>query len=284
MFLAVAIALLPNKSLTASKATLAREAAEYVVKRFSKESAGEGVEVLARKAEALAATHGDEALAAFRKVGPRMFSVVDDAGEQSGDVVRLMAKYGDDADFVIATPSRLAMFSAHGDDAAKALIAHGEIAEPLINTLGQPAAGALAKLSSQNARRLAMMAGDGELAKIGRTPELLAVVQRFPDKAMDFIWKNKGALATASVLAAFLANPQPFLDGTLEISSQLAEHAVGPLADVPAEIARGTNWTIIILAIVLLLAAWLGLKWRIWRKSVAGRSDSVQRVGRSTGR
>jgi hypothetical protein len=264
----VVLLLLPNRLFAAGKTTLAREAAEYVMRRFGKASADEGVEALTVKAETLAVAHGDEALTAFRKVGPRLFSMVDDAGEQGGDVIRLMARYGDDADFVIATPSRLAMYSAHGDDAAKALIAHGEIAGPLIDALGQPAAGALARVSSQNARRLAMMADEGELSRIGRTPELLAVVQQFPDKAMGFIWRNKAALATASLLAAFLADPQPFLDGTVKISSQIAEHAVRPLTDVPAEIARRTNWTVIILTAGVLLAAWLILKGRLRRKSV----------------
>jgi hypothetical protein len=254
------LALLPSRSLAAGKAQLAREAAEYVVRRFGKESLDEGVDVLAQRAEALAVTHGDEALTAFRNVGPRIFTMVDDAGEQGSEVIRLMARYGDEAAFVATSPTRLAMVSAHGDDAARALIAHGEIAEPLIKTFGQPAAGAMAELSSQNARRLAMMAGDGELAKIGRTPELLAVVQRFPDKAMDFIWNNKGALATAAVMATFLADPQPFLDGTVQISSEVAKHAVGPLAEVPREIARGTNWTIIIVTALMLLSGWL-----LWR-------------------
>ena len=35
----------------------------------------------------------------------------------------------------------------------------------------------------------------GELAAIGRTPELLGVIAKYGDPAMDFIWRNKVVLA-----------------------------------------------------------------------------------------
>ena len=84
---------------------------------------------------------------------------------------------------------------AYGDDVAEVLIRHKGIAEPVLASLGEPAVKAMAAVGDQGGRRLAMMAGGGDLAAIGRTAELLGVIGRYGDKAMDFIWKHKAVLA-----------------------------------------------------------------------------------------
>ena len=55
---------------------------------------------------------------------------------------------------------------------------------------------------------------DGELAQAGRHPEVLGVIAKHGDGAADFLWRNKGTLAGGAALTAFLADPEPFLDGT----------------------------------------------------------------------
>src|SRR6185437_3010947 len=82
-------------------------------------------------------------------------------------------------------------------------------------------------------RRLAMMAGD-ELTAIGRTPELLAVIARHGDTAMDFIWRNKGVLAGSAALAAFLSNPEPFLSGAADLTHVISQDVVQPVAEATA--------------------------------------------------
>lgn len=251
----------------ASKA--ARETAELVLRKFGREAAEQGVETLTTKTEALAVKHGDDAYRAIERVGPRAFQWADEAGDQSAAAVRLMARHGDEASFLVGKPQRLALASRLGDDAAEAMIRHGEISEPLLSSLGQPAAGALRAVSSQNARRLAMLADDGELAQIGRTPELLAVVGRYGDRAMDFIWRNKGALAVTAALTAFLADPEPFLDGTKDLATIAAQHVAGPLA---AGAASRTNWTLVALSVVGLVALWLAARaWRTPRSRTAAQ-------------
>jgi hypothetical protein len=103
-----------------------------------------------------------------------------------------------------------------------------------------------------------MMASEGgELTRIGRTPEVLAIIEKYGDKAMQFIWNHKGALAVAATLTAFLAEPEPFINGVKDITQAVAK----PLAEVPAiaaregtaEVARNTNWTIVFLAIIAAL-------------------------------
>lgn len=247
-------------------AKLAKEAAEYVMRKFGKEAAHEGLETLTRKIETLAIKHGDEAFLAVRKVGPRTFRLVEEAGEHGLQSVKLMARYGDEAVWVVAKPNRMAIFVKFGDNAAEAMMKHGEIAEPLLQSIGKPAAGALKAVSSQNGRRLAILAEDGQLAKIGRTPELFDVVTKYGDRAMDFIWRNKGALTVAAALTAFLANPEPFLDGVSDITKIVAENAVKPIADVPGQVAseaaKQTNWTVAVVSALCLIGLLVGM--RIW--------------------
>ncbi len=87
--------------------------------------------------------------------------------------------------------------------------------------------------------------------------DLLKVIARYGDPAMDFIWKNKAALATASVLAAFLASPEPFLDGLSQLSADFTQHAIQP---VVTRVAADTNWTLLILVILVVLLPILFLR------------------------
>lgn len=221
----------------------ASEAAEYVMKTFGKEAADQGVKKLSTEAERLAVKHGDEALTAFRKVGPKAITLIDDAGEQGPEAVKLLAKYGDEAAWVAAKPERLARVSKLGDEGAEALIRHQQVAVPLLDELGAPAAQAMKGLSKQEGRRLAMMSAEGELKKIGRTEELLKVIGKYGDKGMDFVWRNKVVLGSAAVLAAFLNDPEPYIEGILK-----------PVASIPGQVAseaaKSIDWTVLSAVIV----------------------------------
>lgn len=235
----------------------AREAAELVLRKFGKEAEEQGLQTLTQKIESLGLRYGDEAVAAVEKVGPRAFRYVDEAGENGLQSVKLLARYGDDAVWVVSKPNRLALCAKYGDDAAEAMIRQGKIAEPLIASLGKPAAKALKTVSRQNGRRLVMMGEDGTLAAIGRTDELLRVIGKYGDRGMNFIWRNKGALAVATMLTAFLANPEPFIDGTVELTSAAAEGIGAPLAK---QIGSRANWTYVLPALAAIVAALLALK------------------------
>lgn len=249
LFVASVQAGVPDKAL--------RETAEFVMKKFGKEVAGETVETMTKKTSGLVLKYGDEAVDAVKAGGPRIFRYIEEAGSNGELVVKLMAKRGDDAVWVVQKKNRLALFARYGDDAAEAMIKHKEIVEPVIESFGKPAAAALNNVSAQNARRLAIMSGDGELARIGRSDELLGVIGKYGDAAMNFIWKNKGALATATVLAAFLADPEPFINGGKDLAGVLAEKVGEP-------IIRNTNWTLVIIVFGTLALLYVGLP-RLWR-------------------
>ena len=260
------------------KATLVRETAEYLLRKFVKETAEEGLDTLSRKIEALVIKNGDDAILAIRKVGPRIFRIVEEAGEHGVESVKLMARYGDDAVWIVAKRNRMAIFLKYGDKAAESMMKHGEIAEPLIESFGSPAAKALSGVSTRNGRRLAIMSAEKELAKIGRTPELLDVVANHGDRVMDFIWRNKGSLAVATACAAFLANPEPYLDGTSDIAKFATKHVIQPIVSIPGQVAseaaRKVHWNAILLSSVFVMGSLTGAKLWLKHRSKLGHVKS----------
>lgn len=237
-----------------------RETTELITRNFGKEVAKESTEALGKQVAEAGAKYGDEGLVALAKVGPRTFTkLTSEAGKYSSGVVKLVAKHGDEAVWVISKPNGMAIFIKYGEQGATAIMKHPGVAENAVEKLGLPAARALNAISTPQARRLGMMVEDGAIQSGGKSPELLEVVTRYGDRAMEFIWKNKGSLAVATTLAAFLNDPEPFINGGKEI-------AVGAIKPIGMEIARLTNWTPVmivgVLAVVGVVAVRMGLRKR----------------------
>ncbi len=251
---------MPAEAGPASRAV--RETAEWIMKKFGPGAAGKTVDEIAEATAKAVARHGDDALPLLRAAGHAGFRALDDAAEKAPQVIRLFARKGDEAVWLISEPNKLALFLKHGDDAAEALLKHGGLADELLSRFGDDAAKALNGLSRPTAQKLSMAARDGLLDATPRSHELLPVIRRYGDEAMDFIWKHKGALATSAGLYAFLSDPQAFLSGAKTL---VADPLIHP-------IAQGTNWTWILGGGVLLA----GLPWlarqvartrRAWRQS-----------------
>jgi hypothetical protein len=235
----------------------AREIAEQVLKKFGKEAAEEGTEKFAVKVETLATRHGDEALDAVKKVGPKAVRVIEEAGANGTQAAKLLARYGDDGAWLARQPGALPLYAKYGDEAAEAMIKHPGIAEPVVAAYGKEGAEALVKLSKENAVWMSRMVNEGDLAKIGRQQELLGVVSKYGDGAMQFIWKHKKALAVTAGLTAFLANPQPFIDGTRDLTAIAFENVAKPLAETPGKVLSNADWTPVLLAIVVVVGVYL---------------------------
>jgi hypothetical protein len=254
--LILAVLVLPAPLTAGVKSKAAQETAEYVLKKFGAKAGGEGVEKLTARIEALAVRNGDEAFVAVRKVGPRAVQIAEQAGAQSADAVKVMARFGNEGVWLASNPKSLSLASKYGDDAARALIKHEGIAEPVIAQYGKSGVAALNNLNAQNGRRLAMMADDGELARLTQPNRMLDVVAKYGDRGMDFIWRNKGALAVTATAAVFLANPEPFIDGAKDLAQTSLEQVGKPLVEaskeVAVEAAKSANWTwVFSLAIVV---------------------------------
>jgi hypothetical protein len=98
-----------------------------------------------------------------------------------------------------------------------------------------------------------MLADEPWFARSGRAGELLDVLARHGDRALEFVWKHRAVLAGGAALAAFLAHAGPDLDGVV----RLAGAAAAPATEAAREAARATNWTRLDLAgLLLLFAAW----------------------------
>jgi hypothetical protein len=225
------------------ESTAVRDCAEWVLRKFGKGFAGETVEQVTERTAKDVAKYGEECLPLLRGCGHAGFGALEQAGERAPEVIKLYARRGGEAVWIISEPRRLALFLKHGDLAADALVKHPEIAESLIGRYGGDAVGALNAVSRTGGQRLAMMGADGTLEKMGRQPEVLAVIRRYGDEAMDFVWRNKGALAVTAVLATFLANPEIYIKGTKQL---VVDPVVSP-------IVKAINWSL--LAVVLLAVA-----------------------------
>jgi hypothetical protein len=245
------LVLFGGTSLAQGKAALAKEAAEQLIRRFSKEVADEGVEKLTARVQSVMASAGDDVLKVIEKGGPRALRILEGSGADGAISARLLSKYGDEAIGALESPVRLGMVREFGEEAGEALIKHGVVAEKLIASAGSPAVGAMKQLTDQSVRRMAMLADE-----------------RYGDRAMDFVWRNKLTLAGGTTLAAFVANPEPFLDGT----RQLVENTVESVATnvgkpIAQQLGDAKQWTWRILAIAAMLILFWGWKTRGSRRS-----------------
>jgi hypothetical protein len=199
----------------------ARELLDFLRSRFAREVAEEGAEKLEMRFAKVFEKWGDDAFKAARRVGPRIaLNAVDRHGAAGA---RILARWGDDGARLLATESgpTLRVFRALGDDGIELMVRrHGTL----------------------TAARLPEMAG--AIAGSGRSRDLLAVLEKYGDRACAFLWRNKGVIFSGAVLAAFLANPEPYLDGVMKIADKPLGH-----------IASATNWTLVFVAATALAAA-----------------------------
>ena len=234
---------LANQAMAGLAGPTIRETAEFILTKFGKGIAGQSVDEVTAATAKIVAKHGDEALPFLRNSGHAGFTALKKAGENAADVIKLYARKGDEAIWVISKPKKLAIFIQHGDSAADALLKHPGIADSLIGRYGDEAVGALNTVSRQSAQRLNIVAEDKLLTATPRSKELLLVIREYGDEAMDFIWKNKGSLAVAAVLGTFLADPQAYIYGAEDL---VVSPIIGP-------IAKSTNWTLIIAGVLIIV-------------------------------
>jgi hypothetical protein len=209
-------------------------------------------------------------LNAVRKIGPRALNLAEEAGEHAPRAMRFIAEHGDDAARFLSRPKGMALFAELGEDATRVLMKHSGVGEPLVASIGRSAVDALGAVGARNGRRLAMMAEGGELAAIGKTPELMGVIARYGDPAMEFIWRHKGALTVGTALTAFLANPKGFIDGANQLTATVGENAVKPAVTAAGHVAQEAagflRWSLTI----LIVAVVIGLGW-------AGKSGAFEK-------
>ncbi len=108
--------------------------------KFGKGAAGSSVDEITVAATKAISRHGDDVVPLLQKAGHKGFEALEQAGTKAPEVIKLYAKRGDEALWVILEPKRLVIFIKHGDSAADALIKHPGLADDLIERFGGEAA------------------------------------------------------------------------------------------------------------------------------------------------
>ena len=129
----------------------------------------------------------------------------------------------------------------------------------------------MSAVGPKNARRLAMLVEDGSLRRMGRVEEVLGVVERHGDRALDFVWRHKGALAVGSVLAAFLNDPGPFLGGTRQLALCAIPGGGRAIAAFSDGVDVSRSWPAWWLFSALIGILVGGVAWRIARRLAGSR-------------
>lgn len=257
-----------NIVLAAGKSEVIKEVAEQIMKKLGKESVEGGLAKLTTRLDGLVTKFGDDAINAARKSGMRSIKILEEAGENGAAAARLLARHGDEALEIVEDAAKLSIASRLGDDAVKAMLKHPGVSGELIGKFDDLAVPALNNTSGQNARRLAMLADEGAIAA-GESSKLVGVVGKYGDRAMDFIWRNKGALAVGTTLTVFLSDPEAFLNGTKDLAQVVAQDVVAPVAKtIFTEVARHVDWTVVLGIIIIGAVTFFGV-----RHLIRGRSS-----------
>lgn len=213
----------------------ARELAEELAEQAGKKAGRGFVETASVELGRIAGTCGDESFDVIRKHGIAAYRVFQKAGDDAGPyLTRAIRVHGDAALRVGQTAAGRTILREGSDAAIRAVARHGDAAIPLIRQYGDDAAEAFGNLSGLNGRRL-IQAGEERLWTKEQLQALLEPIRMRGDRAMDFIWKNRRVLAGGVLLAAFVANPDPYLNGARKLVAdpiaRIASGALGRIVD-----------------------------------------------------
>jgi len=249
-------------SLLCAQSAAARRAAREVVEAFGREAVEAAEPRIARLVEA----YGEEAATVLRKVGPSGVQAMERFGAPG---LKILARWGDDGLRLLALEGEAAVASMarYGEEAVELMIRHPGVGRDLLAQFG----GQVLKVPLQTDSMVTLGRLADRIQSSGRASEIFAVIEKFGDRACDFLWRNKGTIFLASVLAAFLHDPQPYLDGVKQL-------VVQPASELAHEAASRTNWTLVVIVAILIASAWLGIRWA-WstRRSRAYVLDSPGR-------
>lgn len=232
-------------SLLCVQSAAARRVAREVVESFGREA----VEAAEPRVLRLVEAYGDEAARVLRRVGPPGIQSLERFGAPA---LRILARHGDDGVRLLALEGEAAVaaLARYGDEAVALMIRHPGVGSEALAAFGAPVLRTTLRTDSLvNLGRLA-----DPIRQSGRSAELLAVVEKYGDRACDFLWRNKGTVFLGAVLTAFLNDPKPYIEGAKQL-------VVAPASDLAREAASRTNWTLVTISGLLIASVWLGLRW-----------------------
>jgi hypothetical protein len=232
-------------SLLLAQSAAARRVAREVVESFGREA----VEAAEPRVLRLVEAYGEEAAVVLRRVGPSGIQVLERFGASG---LRILARFGDDGVRLLAVEGEAAVaaMARYGEEAVELMIRHPGVGREVLASFGSQVL--RTPLRTESLITLGRLSEP--IRNSGRSTEILNVVETYGDRACDFLWRNKGTIFVGSVLAAFLHDPKPYIDG-------LKELAVEPASQAVHEAASRTNWTLVVISVLLVASLWLGLRW-----------------------
>ena len=238
-----------------AQSAAARRIARELLETFGRQTIERAEPRIARLVEA----YGDDAIRALRRAGPPAIETLEKFGATGA---RVVGRWGEEGVRLMAVEGEAVgpLLARFGDDAAGFMLRHPGAGRDLLERFGAQAL--RVPLSTESVVTLNRLAEP--IQNSGRAAEIFGVIERFGDRSCDFLWRNKGTIFAGALLASFLADPQPYLDG-------LKQLVVQPAADVAGEAARRTNWTAVGCATAIALVAFASFALR--RRRAASRRE-----------
>jgi len=232
-------------SLLCVQSSAARRVAREVVESFGREA----VEAAEPRVLRLVEAYGEEAAVVLRRVGPSGIQAMERFGASG---LRILARFGDDGVRLLAVEGEAAVaaLTRYGDEAVELMIRHPGVGREVLASFGSQ----VLRTPLRTESMITLGRLSEPIRNSGRSAEILQVVETYGDRACDFLWRNKGTIFVGTVLAAFLHDPKPYLEG-------LKELAVEPASRVAQDAASRTNWTLVAISALLVASVWLGVRW-----------------------
>ena len=217
------------------------ELAEAVGLKFGQAAIKDGVEVFAKRIATVAARHGEEAVfAAVRRSGPEALYAIERAGAgRRVGLAHLPPRRGGGSSMSHGDRRRCSCLRNMVECRGGVVQAQGH--RRAIDREARPTGG-----GSTGAGWAAKWPSPGNHGSDRRPGEdrkdrrLLSVIGKYGEKAADFVWNHKGALAVSGTLVAFLSDPEPFINGTVKLAEPIAEipgklvnNVVAPVVQAP---------------------------------------------------
>ncbi len=232
-------------SVLCAQSAAARRVAREVVESFGREA----VEAAEPRVLRLVEAYGEEAGMVLRRVGPSGIQAMERFGASG---LRILARFGDDGVRLLAIEgdAAVAALARYGEEAVELMIRHPGVGQEVLATFGSQ----VLRTPLRTESMIALGRLSEPIRNSGRSVEILAVIEKYGDRACDFLWRNKGTIFVGSVLAAFLHDPKPYIEG-------LKQLAVEPATQVAHDAATRTNWTLVVISAILIASVWLGIRW-----------------------
>lgn len=227
-----------------------QEIIEVVEKTAQKKLTAKISSEFAQDIEKIVSKYGSQSIPFIKSFGKEGIKILENIDEFAGKkIIKLFEKIGNDTYYIINDATKLKLFLKYGDDAAEILLKFPGIADDIIQEFGAKGLKALQNITNrEDAAKLALILSETNAKKW--TDEIFEIIEKFGQKGLDFIWKNKGKLFLAGVGYSFFNNPEPYING---MTTLVGDKVIEPIIKV-------IDWNNIVLNILYVLTGYFIFK------------------------